>query len=214
MSAILSPEPAPTAADRQAAADDRAPIGPGAFVAVVGPSGAGKDTLLRLAKQRLAGDVSIGFPRRLITRGPDANEDHVPVTEAEFAAALAQRQAAMSWTAHGLGYAVPVEADDLIRSGGIAVVNVSRRAVTIAAARYRRLAVVVVTAPPEVLAERLSKRGREDAGAVIGRLARADDDVPDVGDVMTINNVGDPAEGAEALVSLIRRLKDATTTLP
>ncbi|MDR3375013.1 MAG: phosphonate metabolism protein/1,5-bisphosphokinase (PRPP-forming) PhnN [Ancalomicrobiaceae bacterium] len=214
MSAASHPADAtPTAAGCDAAVGAES-IGPGAFVAVVGPSGAGKDTLLRLAKEKLAHEEDIRFPRRLITRGPDAHEDHIPITEAELARAIANGEAALSWTAHGLGYAVPVEVDDLIRAGGVAVVNLSRRAIVAAGARYSRLAVVVVTAPADVLAARLAGRGREDPGAVIGRLARADEDVPDVSDVTVINNVGDPVEGAEALAAVIRRLKPDTTTQP
>jgi len=43
------------------------PIGPGRLVVVAGPSGAGKDTLLRFARNHLGGDPNIVFPHRVVT---------------------------------------------------------------------------------------------------------------------------------------------------
>ncbi len=65
------------------------PIGPGRLVAVAGPSGAGKDTLLRFARNHLGGDPNIVFPHRVVTRQPSAAEDHHAFSEADFAAAVA-----------------------------------------------------------------------------------------------------------------------------
>ena len=50
---------------------------PGVFVAVVGPSGAGKDTLIDYARAHLAGEPDYEFVRRVITRPNDgSSEDH------------------------------------------------------------------------------------------------------------------------------------------
>lgn len=62
------------------AAQSSTTIGPGRLILVVGPSGAGKDTLLGLAKAACADDRSVVFARRLITREASAAEDNEQVS--------------------------------------------------------------------------------------------------------------------------------------
>ena len=85
------------------------PIGPGAFVAVVGASGVGKDALLSYARERSG--PRVGFPRRTITRPPGPGEDHDPVTEEQFALARDDGAFALCWQAHGLRYGIPGSVD-------------------------------------------------------------------------------------------------------
>ena len=70
-------------------ADQTAAIGPGRLVLVVGPSGAGKDTLLRFAKAACVESGNIVFPRRIITREASASEDNEEVSDGTFQEALA-----------------------------------------------------------------------------------------------------------------------------
>ena len=86
----------------------------GAFVAVVGPSGAGKDTLIGYAKARLAekGRGRFHFVRRVITRAADGStEDHDTLSPMAFERAEADGAFALSWEAHGLCYGLPAEID-------------------------------------------------------------------------------------------------------
>src|SRR5690554_5856865 len=105
------------------------PIGPGWFVAIVGPSGSGKDTILRGAQAELRDDDQIVFPRRAITRpAGDDNEDHIAFTEREFADAESGGAFCISWRAHGLSYGIPMTACDAVREGKVIVANLSRTA--------------------------------------------------------------------------------------
>ncbi len=76
-------------------------IGPGRLVLVVGPSGAGKDTLLRLARAACADDHDIVFPRRIVTRASSADEDNIAVSPDEFRRARERGEFAVHWEAHG-----------------------------------------------------------------------------------------------------------------
>ena len=102
------------------------PTGPGRLVLVVGPSGAGKDTLIGVAKSLCAGNPRIEFPRRVVTRPSSAFEDNLAMTSAEFDAAAGQGAFALQWRAHDHAYGVPLKIDDDIRAGTTVVINVSR----------------------------------------------------------------------------------------
>jgi ribose 1,5-bisphosphokinase len=177
------------------------PTAPGAFVAVVGASGVGKDALLSYARERSA--ALAWFPRRVITRPPGPGEDHHPVTEEQFAAARARGAYAVWWHAHGLCYGIPAAADVEVRNGRVVVANVSRGALDELARRYRRLVVVLVTVSQEVRAERLRGRGRE-AEHDIGRRLGRPDPAPGHRVDAAIRNDGSLETGGTQLVRVIR----------
>jgi len=146
----------------------------GTFFPVVGPSGAGKDTLLDAVRAALAGDPRYLFVQRAITRPADAGgEAHRAVSAAQFAAEEAAGRFALSWRAHELAYGIPIEVEDALAAGRHVIANLSRAAVAEAAARYERLCVLHITAPPEVLRTRLAARGREDSEMQAARVARS-----------------------------------------
>ena len=178
-------------------------IGPGRLVLVVGPSGAGKDTLLRLAQAACAGDRDIVFPRRVVTRASSADEDNIAVSHDEFARAREHGDFAMSWDAHGHSYALPREIDDDIRAGRTVVANVSRTVLGALRRAYADVVVVAITAPPEVLAARLAARARPSDGDIAERLTRSVEDASAQADV-TILNAGSADHHSRELVRVIK----------
>jgi ribose 1,5-bisphosphokinase len=171
------------------------------LVLVVGPSGAGKDTLLTAAREALRQDARFHFAQRVITRPTDAGgEEHQAITEQEFAA----RDFALQWQAHGLRYGIPA---DVIDSRDVVVANVSRTVVAEAAQRFT-VRVIEVTAPPEVLAARLAARGREDEADVAARLARPAT-LPTHVSIETVVNDGSLSDGVGRFLAALSRAASA-----
>jgi len=177
-------------------------LGPGRLVLVVGPSGAGKDTLINLARAECADDPGVVFPRRVVTRSASAFEDNEEMSDAAFGKALADGRFALHWEAHGHCYALPRAIDDDISAGHAVVVNVSRSVIDALRLRYENVIVVVITAPPEIVAARLAARKRGSDVDVGERLQRVIDGggPPD----FIVVNVGDAREHAAVLLQIIR----------
>ena len=184
--------------------DDRtAAIGPGRLILVVGPSGAGKDTLLGLARAACADDRNVVFPRRLVTREASAFEDNEQIDRDAFARGVAEGAFAMHWEAHGHCYALSRAIDDDIRAGHTVIVNVSRTVISAMRKAYDHAVVVSITAPTEVLAARLAMRARGSDGRLEQRLGRTVEDAAPAPDV-TIMNVCSADYHARQLVRIIR----------
>jgi ribose 1,5-bisphosphokinase len=180
-----------------------AAIGPGRLILVVGPSGAGKDTLLGLARAACTGADRIIFPRRWVTREASPFEDNEAISLEAFRQARARGDFAVHWEAHGHGYGLPRAIDDDIRAGRSVVANVSRGVVDAMRRGYAEVTVVAITAPPEVLAERLAARARSSDGQLADRLGRAVDGAAAAPDV-TIVNLGSVEHHARELVRIIK----------
>ena len=179
----------------------------GTMIVVVGPSGAGKDSLIDFARRRLMNDVHIGFVRRFITRDADAgSEDHHAVTSAQFEAMRAAGGFAIHWGAHDLHYGIPADTRDQLAGGRTLIANGSRAALPEFRKAYPNLLVVTVTADPEIIAQRLKARGREDEAAITKRLARSKEQSwPIDCQHVAIDNSGTLETAGSALVALILR---------
>lgn len=179
------------------------------LIAVVGPSGAGKDTLMAGARAALARDTRFRFVRRAITRPTEAGgEDHEALSDADFALRRDAGGFALYWQAHGLHYGIPrdIEADMTVRR--VVIANLSRAVLMDASTRYR-LRVLNISAPIEVLAARLAARGRESAADINARLMR-EVALPDGLDIERVLNDADVASGvARVLAALNRAASDA-----
>ncbi len=175
------------------------------LVLVVGPSGAGKDTLINAAREALVGDARFVFPRRVVTRVAMAFlEDHDSVIPAEFAERAAQGAYALSWQAHGLSYGLPASITQDIAGGRMVVVNGSRTIVGAACKIFPGAVVILIDASPEIRAKRLTARGRETTAEVTARLAR---EVPaEIPDAIRVDNSGGVADGVQRFLAALRTL--------
>ena len=174
----------------------------GRLVAVVGPSGAGKDTLIdgaRAARPDLA-TVRWVIPRAAAAGG----EDFEGVSAEEFGRRRAAGEFAVSWQAHGLSYGIPNAEVEPLFAGRDVVFNGSRAALETARAVFPDLRVILVTAPPEVLAARLASRGRETEADIAARLGRASFDLPQGIKAVTVLNDGAVETGVARFLAALQ----------
>lgn len=180
----------------------------GTLFLVVGPSGAGKDTLIDGARAALADNPDFVFARRAITRPQDAGgEDHEEISEEAFAERRDASGFMLYWDAHGLKYGIPASYVDDLTAGRNVIVNVSRGEIGEAIARFYPVMVLEISASPEILAERLANRGRETADDIAARLARDAAKIPADAPRTTILNDGTVEDG-------IARVLDALQSKP
>lgn len=173
----------------------------GRLIAVVGPSGVGKDSLMT---EIVAAAPSIMQVRRTITRAPGlGGEDYDAMTLDAFSTAAAEGAFCLHWNAHGLRYGIPQQVRADLNRGADCIANLSRNVLLAASEVFPSLIVLHVTASPGILADRLTARGRETAQDIQRRLASADRALPDSLDIVEICNDG-PLEVAvsQALTAL------------
>jgi ribose 1,5-bisphosphokinase len=171
---------------------------------VMGASGAGKDSLLGYARQRLADRLHIVFAHRYITRPSDSGgENHVALSMVEFEMRRRLGCFALDWQAHGNGYGIGCEIDLWLSLGIDVVINGSRGHFPQAASRYANLVGILVEAAPAILAERLHLRGREVGSEIGARLQRAANDELDHHCLVRLRNDGPLQQAGENLVRIL-----------
>ena len=173
----------------------------GRLIAVVGPSGVGKDSLMAGLNAALPNSLLV---QRVITRDPEAGgEDYVPVSEAEFAEMAENGAFSIHWRAHGLAYGIPRTVQYQLNLGKDCLVNLSRSALCHAARLFPDLVVLNITARPETLARRLLGRGRETEAEIAQRLSQADKELPVGMDIRHLSNDGPLVETVARAVILL-----------
>lgn len=169
------------------------------IIAVVGPSGVGKDSVM----SALAARAGFRLVRRVITRAPEAGgEDYDAVSELGFQRREAEGAFVLSWQAHGLQYGIPQ--DQIADRSAPALINLSRSVLLDAQERLAPFIVLSLTARPEVLAQRLATRGREDAEDQARRLGRVATLPDGLSGVLEIDNSGSLEDTVRVILSRLQ----------
>lgn len=176
----------------------------GHLILVVGPSGAGKDSVINGAAAHFASDPRVVFPRRVVTRKANVlAEDHDSLTVSAFSEAMAKGAFSIWWAAHNNSYGIPVSIEADLAAGRSVVFNCSRDVIADVARRFLRTTVVDVTAPRDVLVERIVARGRETHDQALARASRQVQPFPPHIKVVRIENTGPLQMAIDALCAVI-----------
>jgi len=185
---------------------------PGFFFYIVGPSGAGKDSLIDGARTELPSHDFI-FARRVITRPPGKpGEDHDSCTEEQFEARRSNGEFLVTWTAHGLMYGLPRELLVEQQAGNHIIANGSRAIAEQLKTLVPNLVFIEVTAPIDVLAKRIAQRGRETEQEIRERLARQVNPLPADVETYQIQNDQSLAIGIRRFVSVVLHVTGLSTS--
>lgn len=186
------------------APDPALALATGTFVAVIGASGAGKDTILAGARAALAGDPAFLFPRRVITRPADQHEDNEAISPDAFDAQARSGAFLLSWNANRHCYGLPASLERDLEDGRHIVCNVSRTVVEEIRHRFPKSLIIEIRVDPIVLIDRLARRGRESADVQSERFRRsASLAAMPLADIVIDNN----GEADVALAHFIRALE-------
>ena len=146
----------------------------GRLVYCMGPSGAGKDSLLDWLRAHLPQPCPVHWAQRTISRAATSGgEAHEGVSPEAFAALCSEHAFALYWHANGLGYGLRHAQLAPLAQGHWVLLNGSRAYLPEDLARFPDLVAVHITASPQVLRDRLLSRGRETREEVEARVQRA-----------------------------------------
>ncbi|POY54153.1 ribose 1,5-bisphosphokinase [Pectobacterium versatile] len=174
------------------------------LIYLIGPSGAGKDSLLRAIRQLALPRLLVAH--RYITRPAEIQgENHIALTPEEFAIRQQLGLFALSWQAHECHYGIGIEIDDWLQRGNDVIVNGSRAYLTQARERYgNTLFPICLTVSASALRERLRARGRESEQQIATRLQRAEEEQRRLqSDCVLLNNDGDLQRTLSTFQSLL-----------
>lgn len=145
----------------------------GYFFYVIGASGVGKDSVMEWARKKINGNDPVIFTHRYITRSAKAgSENHVALSKEEFNLWLKRDIFALNWNSHNHFYGIGKEIFLWKDHGFNVVISGSREYLAEAGKKIKDLKVILITAKPETIKERLYKRGRENNDEIRERIKR------------------------------------------
>ena len=179
-----------------------------AFVVVVsGPSGAGKDTVIRAA---LARDDSLATVATVKTRQPRPGEidgvHQIFLSEDEFDEWLAADRFLEHAQVYNHRSGVPREAvEDLLAAGRTVILRTDVQGAATLKQRLNDPLLVFVTAPSEALARRMRARAGDSEAEITERLKFAESELQEAQwfDAVIVNDDGQQEEAADALLRAI-----------
>lgn len=146
----------------------------GRLIYLMGPSGAGKDSLIALIKNKA--ELPLLLPSRYITRPVDAAEleQHQFMAPEAFAAAEQAGVFACSWRANGHAYGLGLDVYKGLEQGKMVLINGSRAHYPSLFQQLKTVCVpVYLHVGKDVQTRRLLQRGRESYAEVIERVERS-----------------------------------------
>jgi ribose 1,5-bisphosphokinase len=177
----------------------------GCLLYVVGPSGAGKDSVINYARQQCPEEWPVLFAHRYITRPVDAEgENHIALSRSEFRKRRDLGLFCLHWESHDNAYGLGLEVESWLERGLVVVMNGSRGYLDTALLRFPALTPVVIGVDAAILRRRLESRGRETAEAIGRRLERAGRFTVKHPESVRIDNSGPLDQAGRRLLALIR----------
>jgi ribose 1,5-bisphosphokinase len=178
------------------------------LIYVVGPSGAGKDSVLHRLREAWSGMPPAHWARRTITRAAQAGgEPNECVERLQFDRLQREGAFAMHWHANGHAYGIRRPELAPLASGHCVFVNGSRAHLPQLLGQWPEATVVQITAPAEVLLERLQARNRESVQAISDRLARSIETELPVSAIRIVND-GPISDAVDMLQAALRQRLD------
>lgn len=199
-------------------------------MAIVGPSGAGKDTIMNAVHEVLKNNPEFLFVRRIITRKAGinsfndhdetsqniGNEDNIGVSLEKFFELSQKASFSLQWFAHGIHYGLPMGIVDEVHKGKIVIANVSRAELEHAKELFGKVYVIEINAPIGILKERLLGRKREKISDIEERLKRANIPIqlPEGAKYCYIDNSGNVKSAVDKMLSILQSLSSENQPLP
>lgn len=158
---------------------------------VVGPSGAGKDTLLQWVERHAGPNANLLFAQRTITRPAHSSEPHESIEESSFWQLAATGHFSMIWQANGLCYGIRRGIEAELKAGRDVIVNGSREYIPRLRQRFPDARIIWIEADTVQIRQRIETRQRENGAALLLRLERVTRFAPPEGaQVVRLDNSG------------------------